>query len=174
MHSLWNRQERLDFLTISEARTFKLYICRQCMYIVCNMSPSCLEKATLRRRKYKLYQLLMTNYLELSLLVLSINFPLKCSSLPACLSQQGKWMSRSISVIVVKEPDKLLYLMLKSSTPPMIVNERIYHCRMVSSFYWLYCPHSIRFVSHLRAAGRWFSPSTVVSSTNTTDRHDIT
>jgi hypothetical protein len=111
------------------------------MYIVYNMSLSCLEKATLRRRKYKLYQLLMTNYLELSLPALSINFPLKCSSLPACLSQQGKWMSRSISVIVVKEPDKLLYLMLKSSTPPMIVNERIYHCRMVSSFYGLYCPH---------------------------------
>ena len=32
----------------------------------------------------------------------------------------------------------------------------------------------IEFVSDLRQVGRWFSPSTPVSSTNKTDRHDIT
>jgi hypothetical protein len=32
----------------------------------------------------------------------------------------------------------------------------------------------IKFVSDLRQVGRWFSPGTPVSSTNKTDRHDIT
>ena len=32
----------------------------------------------------------------------------------------------------------------------------------------------IKFVSDLRQTNRWFSPCTSVSSTNKTDRHDIT
>jgi hypothetical protein len=32
----------------------------------------------------------------------------------------------------------------------------------------------IKFVSDLRQVGRWFSPGTPVSSSNKTDRHDIT
>ena len=32
----------------------------------------------------------------------------------------------------------------------------------------------IKFLSDLLAAGRWFSPGTPISSTNKTDRHDIT
>ena len=32
----------------------------------------------------------------------------------------------------------------------------------------------IKFVSDLRQTGRWFSPDTPISSTNKTDRHDIT
>ena len=34
MHSLRNSLERLDFLPVSKARTDKLYIFRQCTYIV--------------------------------------------------------------------------------------------------------------------------------------------
>jgi hypothetical protein len=34
--------------------------------------------------------------------------------------------------------------------------------------------YMINFVSDLRQTGRWFSPGIPVSSTNKTDRHDIT
>jgi hypothetical protein len=46
-------------------------------------------------------------------------------------------------------------------------------------FYWFFCFPFFFFailcdkVCHWLAAGRWFSPSTPVSSTNKTDRHDV-
>ena len=51
-----------------------------------------------------------------------------------------------------------------------------YNCEFESSSSEVYTIHHylIKFVSDLRQVGAWFSLGTPVSSTNKTDRHDIT